>query len=789
MTARDRLAVAGAVAVALAAAALFPVFGDASWLLRVLGAVVAVVGAATLMRRAGAPRALEPLGGLLGLAAYVCVVFAGSTLSFVVVPSQDTLALLGDRIGEGLLDVEEYAPPVPVAPGLVLLAVLGVGAIAVVVDALAVTARRPALAGLPLLLLFAVPAAVLPDGLGWLPFALGAAGWLGLLLADGRDAVSRWGAPLRSAGRGPVTSDPSLGRVGRRIGAAALGVAIVVPAVIPGLDNRLLGGGGDGGGFGGGSRTTTTYNPILELGGQLRRPEPGVLLMRYRTDAAQPDYLRLTTLDLFDSNAGWSSSQLRADLQDDAVQDGIPDPRDASFAPVEQVSTTIDLARIDGPWLPAPFPPSRVDIDGPWLWEDRSETIFSTRTSLREIDAPYTVEAGRRAPDPALLRAAPGAPTDIVETYGVEPELTAFVADLLARVVDGKTTDYDRVVAIQDYLRSRANGFRYSENADVPGFNQPNALERFLRAKQGFCEQYASAMAALVRGLGIPARVAVGFTPGTREPDGGWRVTTSDAHAWPEVFFSGAGWIRFEPTPRAEQVTVPGYTQPPADVPETDGPDPSAAPVPSATTSAAPANPNAVDRGDDIAGAGGAGPGGLSRGALATLVGGGLAVLLLVLPTALTWLRRRRRWSVPGPLVAWSQVRDDAVDVGHRWRPADSPRTAARHLAAARRLPGTVVEALDELAIGAERARYARPDGSPVDVAALDEAVRVVRAGLQAGVDRRQRWIARVAPPSTLRWASHGLGDATADVLDRFDALVSAVGERMRHPRELLRRT
>ncbi|MHB8961523.1 MAG: DUF3488 domain-containing protein, partial [Candidatus Limnocylindrales bacterium] len=288
MSTRDRLAVAGAVAVALAAAALFPVFSDAGWLLRVLGAVVAAVGAATLVRRAGAPRALEPLGGLLGLAAYVCLVFAGSTLSFVVVPGADTLTLLGDRIGEGLLDVEEYAPPVPVEPGLVLLAVLGVGAIALVVDTLAVTARRPAQAGLPLLQLLAVPAAVLPDGLGWLPFALGAAGWLGLLLTDGRDTVSRWGTPLRAAGRGPVTSDPSLGRVGRRIGAAALGVAIVVPALIPGLDNRLLGGGGDGDGLGGGSRTTTTYNPILELGGQLRQPEPGVLLMRYRTDAAQP---------------------------------------------------------------------------------------------------------------------------------------------------------------------------------------------------------------------------------------------------------------------------------------------------------------------------------------------------------------------------------------------------------------------------------------------------------------------------------------------------------------------
>ena len=789
MSTRDRLTLAAAVAVALAAAALVPVFDGLGWVVRVLAAVVAVAAGAALARRSRLPRLLEPLAALTALAAYVALVFARPTLAYGFLPGGETLRALGETIGLGLLDVEELAPPVPSRPGLVLLAVLGIGGIAVLVDLLAVTLRRPAIAGLPLLLLFAVPAAVLPDGLGWWPFVLGAAGWLGLLLADGSDAVSRWGTPLRAAGRGPVHADPGLGRVGRRIGAAALGVAVVVPALVPGLDSRLLGGNGGGGGLGG-SRTTTTYNPILELGGQLRLPEPGRPLLRYTTDDPTPDYLRLTTLDVFDEQRGWSSSELSADPQDDAVQDGIPNPIDSAQVAATQVTTTIDPGRIDGPWLPAPFPPNRIDVEGRWLWDEESQTVFSTRTSLGELDdAPYTVQASRIEPTAELLRTAGGVPGEIADTYVAPPTLTPVVQQLLDRTVAGAETDYDKVAAIQALFRDRANGFRYSEDTAVPGFDQPDALERFLAGKRGFCEQYASAMGALVRALGIPARVAVGFTPGTRLEDGSYQVTTSDAHAWPEVWFSGAGWVRFEPTPRIEQVTTPGYTRPPTELPETETPGPATDQAPATTAPAAPANPEALDRGGDLGPmTGGSDDGGLSDRAVTSLLVAAAALLLLAVPAALAAARRRRRWASPGPLTAWAQVCDDAVDVGHTWRPSDSPRAAAAQLAAARSLPEPAVDALERLAVAAERARYARPGADSADASGLHTDVRTVRGALLAGASRSQRWAARLAPPSTLRWASSGLGSLTADALDRFDSGVSAASERLRHPRGLRRR-
>ena len=561
MTVRDRLALAAAVAVGLASAALVPVFEDLGWLVRVLLAVAVVAGGATLARRLRAPRLLEPVVGALALGLYVCLAFASPTLTAGLVPGAETVRALGDLVGLGLLDVEELAPPVPTNDGLVLLAALGAGGIAVLVDLVAVTLRQPAVAGLPLLALFAVPAAVLPDGLGWLPFALGAAGWLGLLLADGSDAVSRWGTPLRT-GRA-ATRDPSLGRVGRRIGATALGVAVIVPALVPGLDSRLLGGGSGGEGTGG-SRSRTTYNPILELGGQLRLPEPGRLLLRYTTDDAAPDYLRLTTLDRFDEDSGWSASELSADPEDDLVSDGIPVPLSSSSTPVQPVTTTVDLVRLDGPWLPAPLGPRDIDVEGSWLWDEDAQTVFSSRVSLSDVEDDYVVRSERAVPTPELLRGATGVPTSLAETYATAPVVSPYVAELLDELTAGLTNDYDQVAAVQALFRDRSNGFRYSEDASVPGFNAPDALENFLKGKQGFCEQYASAMAAMVRALGIPARVAVGFTQGTQVADGRWEVTTSDAHAWPEVWFSGTGWVRFEPTPRSVQVTTPGVHDRPA---------------------------------------------------------------------------------------------------------------------------------------------------------------------------------------------------------------------------------
>jgi hypothetical protein len=130
--------------------------------------------------------------------------------------------------------------------------------------------------------------------------------------------------------------------------------------------------------------------------------------------------------------------------------------------------------------------------------------------------------------------------------------------------------------------------------------------------------------------------------------------------------------------------------------------------------------------------------------------------------------------------VAWAQVVEDSVDVGHPWRPAESPRAAAARLIRERGLGPAPAQALQRLAAVVERTRYARPDGLEPAPAELRADAEAVRAGLLAAAARRTRATARWAPPSTLRWAAHASGTAMADLLDRVDELVSVSGARVR---------
>jgi transglutaminase-like putative cysteine protease len=114
------------------------------------------------------------------------------------------------------------------------------------------------------------------------------------------------------------------------------------------------------------------------------------------------------------------------------------------------------------------------------------------------------------------------------------------------RVTRGARTPYQAVVALESWFRS-SGGFRYEEHP--PRAEGVPALVDFVtRTKAGYCQHYAGAMALMLRYLGIPARVAVGFTSGRWERNA-WTVTDHDAHAWVEVWFPGQGWISFDPTP------------------------------------------------------------------------------------------------------------------------------------------------------------------------------------------------------------------------------------------------
>jgi transglutaminase-like putative cysteine protease len=781
MSTKEQLTLAAGVAVALAMSALFPVYEGSSWLRSSLGAVLMVVVAGLVSRRLGIPRPLQPVLALAQLTGYLLVVFVGDTLSYGVLPtsrSGDAVQALWDQ-AQG--NVQHYGPPVPVSRGLVMLTAAGVGAVALVVDLIAVVLERAAVSGLALLVLLAVPSAVLPGGIGGLPFVLGAIGWLGLLLVEGSERVGRWGTPMRSALPGTrAGDDSSLGRVGRRIGVAAVGAAVVIPWLMPGLDHRLVGGGsGPGAGGGkGGPQTAQTYNPITRLGQYLDRKEP-VPLFDYVTDDPHPDYIRMTTLDTYDDGT-WKATELRADPKRARVRNGIPAPP-GEDGPHQDFTMRVALREgaLDVRWLPVPYGPSKVDVDESWLWEKRSQTVFSAGQTTKDLTT-YEVQASRAVPDRDALRSASldDVPEDIRSAYEKQPTVDSRVTAITDSIVRGKSNEYDQAVALQQYF-THGHGFVYDLQSTQARPGQ-DPLLAFLQGKHGFCEQYATAMAVMLRLAGIPSRVAVGFTAGqgATAKDGStvYDVTTQEAHAWPEAWFAGTGWVRFEPTPGASGASIPDYTAGPGTPRpgETGAPNPgqSATPTPKPSASLPPGIARILE-GDKpntptttTTGAGSSTPS-------PWLVTPIAAAVLLVLPFALTVLRRRFRWADAGPLTAWDQLVDDATDVGWTWHESESPRAAAARLAAATGLTAPAQQALRRIAAAAERARYAPPE-SQLREDLMPDAV-TVRVALQAQAARSVRWRARLFPPSTLRWAGASLSSRLTRIMDAVDDTISAV--------------
>lgn len=769
MSGRARLALFAWVATMLAACALVPLVENVSWLLQVafLLGMQTVVGA-------GARRV--PLAWPLTVAAQLLVTLVLMTLVFVreqaffgLVPGPDAFQQFGTLLQAGAEDVGRYAIPAPLSDGIRLMLVGGVLLIGLAVDTLAVTFRAAAPAGLPLLALYSVAAGLADGSSAWLWFVLAAAGYLMLLLAEGRDRLSQWGRVFGGAPRAP--GEQSSGgaiapvRTGRRIGAVALGVALVVPLALPSLDGGLLDATGTGVGSGsGGGGTISAVNPLVSLRDSLNVDEDRqVMSVRNSSEDTQDLYLRIVSLDSFDGTA-WKPSQRH--IQD--VPDTFPTPLGLS-ADVQRSEITTSISAADWyaqDWLPMPYPATGVKIDGSWRFEpvgrtlvgDHGQNTRGARYTVTSLDVQPTAEQLAEAPepDPALVR----------EFTQVPESLPAIVARTAREVTAGSTNAYEQAVKLQDWF-SVGGGFRYDTQVQVGSGS--NAIARFLRDKEGFCVHFSFAMASMARTLGIPARVAVGFAPGTPEPDGTVSVGLRDAHAWPELYFEGVGWTRFEPTPT--RGSVPEYTQsqaPGSTVPDPDVPSQNASVAPSDSASASETCTAAQRRLDggcasesaEVALSQGDG-GGWWSAALGWALGALALVGLLLVP--MLWRLRIRavRLGAHGrseadvavhALSAWQELTDTAWDFGISPEESQTPRKAAARIVRLGRLDPPAADAVHRVADAVEQVLYAPV---PRPTAGLAEDVRRVTEALRTTAGRGTRLLAMFAPRSTVRvvWA------------------------------------
>ncbi len=633
-----------------------------------------------------------------------------------------------DLAVQGGETIASSAAPAPATPGLRMVVVAGLALVWWTVDLVAVVLRRPAVAGLALLAVYCVPTALVRSGLPWWWFVLAAAGYLVLVASDAQERVSRWGRVVGSSGSGDVEERASLSATGRRVGALALAAAVVVPALVPGLSESLLPA-GNLPGNGPGDGTIAVLNPILSLRDDLTANDD-VTVLEYTTEDPTPDPLRLVTVDSFDGDT-WQPTYGDIDRDQRAAGNFPAPPGLAAAAGATQARTSITDRRAAAGLAAHALPAD----------PDRHHRQLALRRD-------HPQRRRRRRADhrgPALLRAAPagrarpggpgrrrsGAGRHRHPLDGAARRARPRPSPPRPLTVAGEGTQLDQATRLQSWFRS-GGGFSYS--LDAPPENGSSAVADFLDRRSGYCVHFASAMALMARSLGIPARVAVGWLPGEQVEPGTYRVSQQDAHAWPELYFEGVGWMRFEPTPATRAGTVPGWAAPTTPEP-TDAPT-TAAPSTSASANA-PTAPRDAEGGETTT----------DRDLLTVLraipwrvvVALLLVLAVLAAPAVTAVVVRRRRWSratTPAARaeVAWTTLVEELGDRGVHVPAALTVRQATEVVTDG--LGAEATTSMRRIARSVERQRYAPPPGTglPRRAPGRDDAPRGgARPGRAAG--------------------------------------------------------
>jgi protein-glutamine gamma-glutamyltransferase len=266
---------------------------------------------------------------------------------------------------------------------------------------------------------------------------------------------------------------------------------------------------------------------------------------------------------------------------------------------------------------------------------------------------------------------------------------------------------YEAATALEAWFRGTGGGFVYDEQPPSSGSESP--LPFFLETRRGYCQHYAGAMALMLRYLGIPARVAAGFTSGSYDAgEQRWTVTDHNAHTWVEVYFPRLGWIPFDPTPNRGELSAEYSPFSAAfDAAEAARLGGGLADIPEVREQVERANALEQREGGAL-GAPGAGSVAVERGpsilGLALLVLAGAVGLLLVVKEA----RRRLRYASRDPRALAAACRRDLAgylaDQGVAVPPSATPQElgalAARHFGVH---PELFVRSLSEARYGPER--------------------------------------------------------------------------------------
>jgi transglutaminase-like putative cysteine protease len=468
-------------------------------------------------------------------------------------------------------------------------------------------------------------------------------------------------------------------RVGAGLVAVVALAAVLVGPQLPGAEEAAW----DWENIGDDPGGRQTQSPLVSMQDRLVNQSDEVMFTVQSTDRS---YWRTMSLESFNGVIFRAENQFK-DRSGDLPGGDIPDGDAPSD--VNRAGSTFTIRGLNQLWLPVAFQPRSIEMFNGGADDDfgaRYNAETSTLTIDRDHDtsdgSSYEVISEIPVQDPALLRAADSNPGAVDDVYLELPgDFSPSISDEARRITAGATNDFDRAIALQEYFRS----FDYSIDVNYSTNNKHSTavMEEFLNVQVGYCEQFATTFAAMARVLGIPSRVAVGFTWGTElgATNGieTFEVKGRHGHAWPELYFSGYGWVDFEPTPSRgnpqalhtgvpqDQANDPGQATPEQTTTTVD--DGSAAPPPTTAPPTTRPAPQPAIEVNPVAEAVDSGPAWWSTPV--RIIGAVLGVVLAYVALMLGWRRmrraRRHRAATTPPLrvrAAWDDALEDLMYLG-----------------------------------------------------------------------------------------------------------------------------
>lgn len=490
-------------------------------------------GAGLVLRRLAVPGWIAMPITILVLAWAIGAIHYRFTYSSLL-PTAETLDLFRNELELVREQFRTAVAPVLYGAGWDVLASIGLAGAVLLADTFAFRAAARAEALVPGGVLFVFVSALGSDRLR-IPLTV-------LLVATGAFAV----IVLRTRHSARSPQPDVRRRTSRRLVAPIGVVSALLIALLAGVVGPRLPGASaeplyETRGRGGGS-LTTVVSPLVDIRSRLtNRSDVELFVMQ----ANEPSYWRSSALPKFDGTTwGLPERTVRPAAGE------LSSERDGST----EIRQQLRVSALTGRLVPAAADPLAATGSGDLRWSAETSTLITTGDELTTGDEYEIVSASPRFSATSLAAATSDSPPDPIYLE-LPDDFSDSIRQTTVEVTAGASSPYEAALLLQNWFRGE---FEYSLEAQSG--HGTNAIEAFLREQVGYCEQFSGAYAAMLRTIGIPTRVAVGFTPGLATGDGSYSVLGKNAHAWPEVWFDELGWVPFEPTPGRGAPGSQGYT-------------------------------------------------------------------------------------------------------------------------------------------------------------------------------------------------------------------------------------